>query len=416
MKRYVHGINCQWTNAGKFFQLIPSFYHEVAPGETLSGKIQTRLWSDTLNKPVLNRTYFDTYAFYIPFRLLWDEFPDFIKDEESGLTVPQVTDKFSHNFENDFTLGADGVAAASANTAWLRYAYNLVYNKFFLSAGGSERTETDNSVATVFVRPSTLHESVRLNTDIDSVPIPTGNIDDLRQAFASDRFKKLRGWYGDKYTDYLSALGVEASWSILDEPEMVAQKHADLPMRTSQSTTDNTENNVGDPAGYFDGVNTIPVRRTFCPEHGLFAVYTVAKMDTWNVNGHNCFTLNKAKHEKYWTPEFNAETQEEWDRQLWYGDSVNNVSPYRLTKWEDYRKGQNCVGIQKSFGLPGYLATYNKNEAFGADGYRRRAPDDYDGLFGQYLYDGTSQGHYQITTKVQMRKQSPVPKGRSQVY
>jgi hypothetical protein len=110
---------------GKFFQLLPVSYTEVVPGDTISGTVQSRLFSDTTFTPLLNRTYFDLFAFYVPFRLLWDEWPTFIAERAGkDLTVPTVSDAFRQNFE---ILGT-----GTAPAAWQRYCYNLVYNQFFL--------------------------------------------------------------------------------------------------------------------------------------------------------------------------------------------------------------------------------------------------------------------------------------------
>lgn len=413
MRRFKHGINTQNSNASDFFKLCPLQYIEVAPGETLQGTFQSRLWSDTTTKPVLNRTYFDTYAFYVPFRLLWPDFPEFIANSESGLQVPTVTSAFPLNFEKK-VLGANGTNPATSQTAWMRRAYNLIWNTYFRAAGEDERAQDDNSEALTYIRPSTFHESIRAAADISSEPIPTGTLDDLRQSFAKDRFDKLRSFYGAKYTDYLAALGVEASWSILDDPEMLGQKHADLPYRVVNATAtgETLDTGVGDPAGYFDGVNTLKMRRTFCPEHGLICVYGVAKMDTWALNGHVHPVLCKTSQSQYWSPEFAAETIDQWPEQLWVDNSVL-TDTYPMPKYADYMKGGNLLGKQKAFATAGYLATYTAQDA--VPDYRQRNQADYASLFTGSLYDPVV-AQYQVTVKTAVTKVSPIGKGRSAVY
>ena len=127
-RRYRYGLNSQTLNQANFFELIPLNYTEVVPGDTVSGSFASNFISDTTVRPLFNRTYMDTFAFYIPFRLLWDQFPEFIADENSGLTPPTVTDVFFQNFEN--RLVADAPANLN-NAPWIRYAYNLVANSFF---------------------------------------------------------------------------------------------------------------------------------------------------------------------------------------------------------------------------------------------------------------------------------------------
>ena len=184
-RRFRYGINCQSANAAKLYQLIPVYYLEVAPGETIQGAVQSRLWSDTTFKPVLNRAYFDTYAFYCPFRLLDENFPEFVKDRTGSL--PTVDNVWPVNFESALTLGATGAAAADSNIAWLRYMYNKVYNTFFREKDQQEVPADSSTLQVGNMRPSTWHESGKGAGNVPSEPIPTGTLDDLRQANASDR-------------------------------------------------------------------------------------------------------------------------------------------------------------------------------------------------------------------------------------
>lgn len=416
-RRFKHGINCQTANAAKFHQLIPVLYQEVAPAESVEGKIQSRLFSDTTTKPILNRCYFDLYAYYVPYRLLWDNFTQFLSDPDVSLTVPVVGNLFPANFETRYALGADGVSAGTQNTAWLRYTYNMIWNKFFReSKGQATVSDTNNTLLTANVRPSTFHESVRDQTNVTTTPIPSGTIDDMREAFAEDRWQKMRAYYGDRWTDYLAAHGVEASWGILEEPEAIAQNHADCNFRVQTSANEITgvNLNVGDPAGYFDSVNTLNIPRRFFPEHGIFAVFCVAKIDSWQVNGHLHPNLAMDSKEKFYSPEYNADTDEEWYEQLWYGSSVATTQHY-MPKFENYRKGSNCWGQQEGYGLYGYVAKCNWNTDV-EESYRRRDPTDYDHFFTGTMFDASPSPHYQVTTKATLTKHSPIPKGRASVY
>ena len=103
-RRNNYGLNFQTINGAKFFELLPLSYMEVVPGDTITGTIKSRLFSDTTKVPMLNRTYFDTFAFYIPFRLIDDTFPDFIAG--NGGSVPTLTSIFRENFENTNTVHA----------------------------------------------------------------------------------------------------------------------------------------------------------------------------------------------------------------------------------------------------------------------------------------------------------------------
>ena len=87
MRRYNYGQNFTVSNGGLVSSITPLGFLEVVPGDTVSGKFSNTVWSDTTNRPIMNRTYYDTYAFYVPYRLLWDEFPEFISDPDTSLSV-----------------------------------------------------------------------------------------------------------------------------------------------------------------------------------------------------------------------------------------------------------------------------------------------------------------------------------------
>ena len=105
MRRYNYGQNFQAFNSSKMTWLTPLGFFEVAPGDTVSGVLTPDAISDTLKRKVLNRAYYDTYVFYVPYRLLMDDWPDFIGDDEyAGSGVPfnsTVTKFFFENSNSD---------------------------------------------------------------------------------------------------------------------------------------------------------------------------------------------------------------------------------------------------------------------------------------------------------------------------
>lgn len=92
MRRYNYGQNFTAQQTSGFGWLTPLGFLETVPGDTVSGKWTVSSWSDTTHRPIMNRTYMDTFAFYIPFRLLWDGFPEFIKDKDAPGPQPNILD------------------------------------------------------------------------------------------------------------------------------------------------------------------------------------------------------------------------------------------------------------------------------------------------------------------------------------
>lgn len=399
MKRYEYGLNCQTVNFGKFYELIPVAYIETAPGETFTGTFQTRLMSESVNDAILNRTYHDYFAFYCPFRLLDDTFPDFIAGKTGS--VPTINNTFPQNFERGLTL-----SAGTVNTAWLRYMYNFVWNTYFRHETQSERTSTDNSVAVCNMRPSTFHESLYDDADTTDVTVAsatTVSINELRQGFAEDRWNRIREFYGSKYTDYMRSVGVRANWSVLEEPELISKKHCDLPFRITKATSTGTSlPEIGDPAGLFDGVCTLKIRKTFTPEHGLIGVYAVPRMEVFHSQASGPTVLNKNLHDKYWSPEYEKHPEQIWNADLFGTTGAALYSP----KYEDYRKACNLMGPTSY--SDGYSAVFSDTGPT-SDTYRTRTPSDLDSYFtGSHF--GTTY-HYQLTTTQKVRRETPISPG-----
>ena len=298
MKRYSYGQNFQVFNSAKMVQICPLGTLEVAPGDTVTGKFTTQTWSDSVTRPILNRTYYDTFAFYIPYRLLWDGFPEWVVDESRTTPGPPLVSSPYQQF-----VFEDNALKSAECLAWNRRAYKLIYNKYFKDSYAPELDITDDSAFAALgasQRPTTWHESAfddgTLVDEQVSVNVvgETISIKDLRRGFTQDRFRRVRDFYGDKYTDYLASLGVKASWSIADEPELIGKASKDWTLQTTNATVNGIAsgspedvNFVGDPAGYFRGTHACRIRPTFCPEHGLIFMVGVARMETVNEFG-NC--------------------------------------------------------------------------------------------------------------------------------
>jgi len=219
-----------------------------------------------------------------------DDWPDFIGDNDyAGSGPPTVGTNTKFFFEG---------SGATGQNAFPRRAYNLIWNKFFRLTGYQPEQSLDNAFALgCNQRESTFHESCWPPGTISDEGVTIDvvgeqvSIDALRRGFARDKWTKTREYYGTKYVDYLSAMGIKIPWSIAEEPELIGKSNKDFVLRETTATVDGVaagggENNfVGNPAGYFETKNRTRVKPTFCPEHGLIYAVAVARMDLPNRDG-----------------------------------------------------------------------------------------------------------------------------------
>lgn len=127
-------------NAG---QLVPFYIDEVLAGDTHSVDMSMVVRMTTPIKPLMDNIYMDTYFFFVPMRLLWDKFKEFLGQNDStpwddttelnipyiytpagGWNVGTVADYFG--IPTDVQLDSD-----SCPSALPFRAYALIWNEWF---------------------------------------------------------------------------------------------------------------------------------------------------------------------------------------------------------------------------------------------------------------------------------------------
>ena len=125
-------------DAGK---LIPFYVDEVLPGDTFNVKSHLFGRLATPLTPVMDNMYLDTHYFFVPNRLIWNNFQKFMGEQENpddttDYLVPQLVDDGNTGFieggiEDYFGLPiASQATGLSVNALWHR-AYNLIWNEWF---------------------------------------------------------------------------------------------------------------------------------------------------------------------------------------------------------------------------------------------------------------------------------------------
>lgn len=119
--------------------LVPFFVDEVLPGDTfnlkehLLGRLATPL------KPAMDNMYLDTFHFFVPNRLLWNNWQKFNGEQDNpgdstDFLVPQIPAPATTGWANETLADYFGiptlVTGFSVNSFHFR-AYNLIYNEWF---------------------------------------------------------------------------------------------------------------------------------------------------------------------------------------------------------------------------------------------------------------------------------------------
>lgn len=120
-------------------EIVPVSVVEVVPGDSFNHKINSLIRFNALNAPVMHRIHQDIYSFFVPYRVIWSGFEDFICRVTGASGVPTMTlgnikaDADCKRLADYFGLNTDQVVAASTTTvsALPFWAYFAIFNEWF---------------------------------------------------------------------------------------------------------------------------------------------------------------------------------------------------------------------------------------------------------------------------------------------
>mgnify|MGYP002796504934 FL=1 len=120
--------------------LIPLYVDEVLPGDTISCQLNGLIRMATPLYPVMDNCYLDTYAFFVPCRLLWEHWENLMGQNDSSYwaetteySVPQTTAPgtgWQIGTIADYMGVPTGVHGISVNSLPFR-AYARIWNEWF---------------------------------------------------------------------------------------------------------------------------------------------------------------------------------------------------------------------------------------------------------------------------------------------
>lgn len=125
-------------NAGK---LVPLMVDEVLPGDTYSVDTSLLIRMSTPIHPVMDNAYFDYYFFFVPCRLVWDNWQEFMGENTQGAwinnqpvySIPQIDFSVNAAYKGsvaDYMGIPTNVKGIKANILPTR-SYALIWNEWF---------------------------------------------------------------------------------------------------------------------------------------------------------------------------------------------------------------------------------------------------------------------------------------------
>lgn len=160
--------------------LVPVFYDEVLPGDTFSLRMSALTRCPTLIFPIMDNMYMDTFYFFVPNRLIWENWVKMMgerqdPDDSIDYMLPTVTvgpGGISNESLADYLGIPPGVDYLKDISALPFRAYNLIYNEWF--------------------RDQNLQDSVPVQRDDASVDVSTYTL--LKRGKRHDYFTSCLPW------------------------------------------------------------------------------------------------------------------------------------------------------------------------------------------------------------------------------
>jgi hypothetical protein len=146
MKRYKHNLSHTHLLTCEMGQLVPINVTEVLPGDTVQQQSNVLIRVSPLAAPVFHPVTARVHHFFVPNRLVWDGWEDFITggpngdDASSPPTIPSTAteaDLMDH-------MGIAQVADIPVSALPIR-AYNLIFNEFFRDQDLKTEIGADNT-------------------------------------------------------------------------------------------------------------------------------------------------------------------------------------------------------------------------------------------------------------------------------
>lgn len=147
-KRNVFDMSHEFRCTAKFGALLPIFCEEVLPGDTWQIKTDSFVRAMPMLAPLMHRVNIYTHFFFVPNRLVWDEWKDFITGGEDGTanpTFPTVVDSAQPGSLADY-LGCSNNSDVTGTFSALPFrAYNLIWNEYYRDQNLQEESPIDKS-------------------------------------------------------------------------------------------------------------------------------------------------------------------------------------------------------------------------------------------------------------------------------
>jgi hypothetical protein len=259
---------------------------------------------------------------------------------ENTNTIPNCAwEKDYFTTSRPWTQKGPAVSLPIGDSAPINYtgsAGGILYGLADNEAGGGFAVGTAANPAT-----STNASSGSANLEADLSSATGVDVNDVRVAFALQRYQEARARYGARFTEYLRYMGIRPSDSRLQRPEYLGGGSARLNfsevLQTAPNASSGTSGSdgVGDLYGHgIAGARTNKFRKFF-EEHGYIVTMLSVRPKALYMNGVPREFLKTTKEDFFQKELQHLGQQEVYQKEL-YSENTDDVFGYQ-DRYEEYR-------------------------------------------------------------------------------
>ncbi len=434
MKRTKHNLSNYKLLSCDMGELVPIGLTEVLPGDTIQQATSLLVRLSPLLAPVMHPVHARVHHWFVPHRIIWDDWEKFITGGPDGLDasvfptiVMDAVGGDDHVGELGDYLGVPPLNPGMSVSALPFRAYAKIFNEWYrdqdlvtaltidttsgvdtttntllqkiawekdyftasrpwtqkgpavtLPLGttapvtgigkdtqtydgvGGNYYETDGTGSTAYVDDAAMsyanaNRQFHVEEDPDNLGFPNIRVDltnataasvnDIRLAFALQRYEEARARYGSRYTEYLRYLGVKSSDARLQRLEYLGGGKQTIQFSEVLATAETGASvDVGDMKGH--GISALRSRkyRRFFEEHGYIVTMMSVRPKTMYVQGINR-TWNRRVKEDFWQKELQHIGQQEiLNKELYAGHTTPEGTFGYQDRYDEYRRIWSSIG------------------------------------------------------------------------
>lgn len=387
-------------------ELVPCGLTEVLPGDSIQQATSALVRCSPLLAPVMHPVEIRIHHWFVPHRLVWEDWEDFITGGPDGMNDAEfptidapAVGGFTVGSLGDYLGVPTGINSLECSALPFR-GYGLIFNEWYrdqdlvtervVDVGSGPDTTTSTALANIawekdmftsarpweqkgpsitiplttdsapivsqtnYLSPTSVYLPGQTNVPPGSGPFSFDNIgadltglsavtvNVLREAMALQRYEEARARYGSRYIEYLRYLGVRSSDARLQRPEYLGGGKQVIQFSEVVQTAEG-DDPVGELRGHGIGASRSNRYRRYFEEHGYVFSFISVRPKTIYAQGLPR-TWNRRTKEDFWQQELQHIGQQEvLNKEVYAAHTTPDGTFGFQDRYDEYRRQESTI-------------------------------------------------------------------------